>query len=154
MLKIMFTKVLMAVMAVTVVFSTFFVASCTPEIKNKATFFLKNGETVQTIVVNVDDFSNEATVYDVMESKKYKTQFGADWGKDFYLLSLNGLVPDEVKGEWVGFYCSLEEYNINEDWALPVVYNEKTYYVTNNGPKQLPLIEDAEYLFSMNVYVG
>lgn len=122
--------------------------------KKEATFVIKNGDAVENYVIdlNKDEFKEKSiTVYDVLKSSSYQKVFNADIfdGELPYLNSIEMLVPNSERYEFLALYSTLEDYRTE---GFDKTFNDVTYYSSSVGIGELPVKENAYYLFMIDTW--
>lgn len=118
--------------------------------ENTATFnFLPQGsDNANSVNINLDDFNDKATVYDVFTKAELKYGFGAEFGAYDMLVSvkMRGLLPNTLQSIWV--YTDQKPETITA-WTKIKKVGGKTYYSASVGVRQLKLSKGTNYLFAV-----
>lgn len=142
--------ILTTLSAVIVLLSALMLGACTDAEKSTVTLLFKNGETVQTYTAEIEDFEDGATLYDLFVSEKYKDVIKADMeGSDygFFLNGIYGMTADAANSQFIAIYSTLSDYAL--EGMESIILSHTIFYTANVGISDLPLIENAKYIFSV-----
>lgn len=133
----------------------FTVFGCKPQEKDEATFVFKNGDVVETLKIDITNQAEDIKVVDILESTEYKDIIKADledgtYGK--YIVSIYDM-PINLAKQYVSLYTTLSDY-IDTSYGEEVVINNVKYRYANVGVSELPVIEGAYYMFSVERFAN
>ena len=128
--------------------------------KEEATFMFYNGETTESVKIDVKDFKDKS-VYDVLISDKYKDRLKADIGGTdlgHYVNDIYDLVKDNEGIGFIMFYVDNSEYytETEDPFMQPETINGKTFYPPSIdgaaiGIDDMPVIKGTSYIFVLLV---
>ncbi len=141
----------------------FMLTACNNEVPavepDYATFYYQSDISVAptTEKVYLNDFSNNATLNDVLSSKNTKYNFDADiaetsWGPLLNAIKGKGVTPS--KAQYISIYTSVVPQEITEYTQVVEIENTK-FYSSPVGISEVKLTKDTKYLFRVedNSYV-
>lgn len=137
-------KMVFAVVAVMVMVTSVILSGCSAP-KMQLGFMNGADSDAQYEQVEIGNYEGK-TMLDLLRGEKQLNAVIEDSGEYVWLQSIGNLVPKEQ--EYVALYLSLEEYKDTTEWAAaPITKDGVTYYSTNVGIAELPVREDAKYMF-------
>jgi len=107
------------------------------------TVLFENGEETKSFSVRLADYPEGAKLYDVLK-KETSMKAEMDETTTPYVTSLCGVTPDAAKNAYIAVYTSLA----SDAWGnTQLERNGVTLFYAAVGIAELPLTEDAVYLF-------
>jgi hypothetical protein len=111
---------------------------------NAVAIYFENGtDEAQVFVINLSDYAETATLYDVLKADA-DLQAEMDETSTPYVTSLCGVTPDSNLSQYIAIYTSRAENAWGD--AVFEAYGT-TFYYAAVGVAELPLVDGAVYVF-------
>ena len=116
--------------------------------KKTITILFVDGDKVESLEVNIKNFDDDATIYDLLlkESETMQAEMSGEDTDLVYLSGIHGMHADSSY-QYIAIYHSIESLATQDKTTITVGGN--SYYYSGVGIKELTLVEGATYLFCL-----